>query len=69
MMMMHTKEPLLLNERVAHVVAAGFPLSLSEWSFTICPTPYNRKSNVLSASLNKIFPSFLPYVLTMTVIK
>ena len=21
----------------------GFPLSLSEWSFTICPTPYNRK--------------------------
>ena len=22
---------------------SGFPLSLSEWSFTICPTPYNRK--------------------------
>ena len=38
------------------MAAAGF-LSLSEWSFTICPTPYNRK-NVLSASLNKIFPSF-----------
>ena len=27
---------------VAYVAAAGF-LSLSEWSFTICPTPYNRK--------------------------
>ena len=22
---------------------SGFPLSLSEWSFTICLTPYNRK--------------------------
>ena len=22
---------------------SGFSLSLSEWSFTICPTPYNRK--------------------------
>ena len=29
--MMHIKEP------------SGFPLSLSEWSFTICLTPYNRK--------------------------
>ena len=28
--MVHIKEPLLL-------------ISLSEWSFTICPTPYNRK--------------------------
>ena len=25
-------------------------------------TPYNRKQNVLSASLNKIFPSFLIYL-------
>ena len=24
-------------------VPASAPLSLSEWSFTICPTPYNRK--------------------------
>ena len=40
--MMHIKEPLLLSERVAYVAAAGF-LSLSDWSFTICPTPYNRK--------------------------
>ena len=34
-------------------------LSLSEWSFTICETPYNRKPNVLSASLNKAFLSFV----------
>ena len=33
---------------------SGFPFSLSEWSLTICLTPYNRKENVLSASLNKI---------------
>ena len=31
-----------IKERVAYVAAVGF-LSLSEWSFTICPTPYNRK--------------------------
>ena len=42
------------------MAAAGF-ISLSEWSFTICPTPYNRKYNVLSASLNKLFPSFHSY--------
>ena len=34
------------------MAAAGF-ISLSEWSFTICPT------HVLNASLNKTFPSFL----------
>ena len=44
------------------MVAAGF-LSLSEWYFTICLMPYNRKENVLGASLNKIFPSFLPILL------
>ena len=37
------------------MVAACF-LSLSQWSFTIGPTAYNRKQNVLSASLNKPFP-------------
>ena len=47
---MHIKESLLL---------IGFPLSLSEWSFTLCSTPYNRKfKTVMSASLNKTFPSF-----------
>ena len=31
----------------------GFPLSLAERSFTISLTPYDRKKNVLSVSLNK----------------
>ena len=58
--MMHIKEPLLLIGKSSLCGGSGFLLSLSEWSFTICLTPYNRKQNVLSASLNKInpFPSF-----------
>ena len=44
-------------------ISSGFPFSLSEWSFTICPTPYNRKLNLLNASLNKTFlPSFFTSV-------
>ena len=46
--MMHIKDPLQLIKRIAHVVATTGFLSLSEWSFTVCPTPYNRI---------KIFPS------------
>ena len=57
--MMHIKEPLLLIGKSSPWGGSEFPLSLSEWSFTICLTPYNRKQNVLSASLNKTFPSFL----------
>ena len=58
---MHIKEPLLLERgKSSPCGGSGFSLSLSEWSFTICLTPYNRKYNVLSASLNKTFPSFLP---------
>ena len=53
--MMHIIEPLRLIGKGSLCGGSGFPLSLSEWSFTICLTPYN----VLSASLNKIFPSFL----------
>ena len=34
--MVHIKEPLLL-------IGSGFPFSLSEWSLTICLTPYNRR--------------------------
>ena len=49
--MVHIKEPLLLIRKSSPCGGNGFPLSLSEWSFTICPTP----------SLNKTFPSFLPY--------
>ena len=57
--MMHIKEPLLLIEKSSPSGGSEFPLSLSEWSFTICVTPYNRKQNVLSMSLNKTFPFFL----------
>ena len=39
----HIKEPLLLFGKSSPCGGSGFPLSLSEWSITICPTPYNRK--------------------------
>ena len=58
---MHIKEHLLLIGKSSLCGGSGFPLSLSEWSFTICLTPYNRKINVLSTSLNKTFPHFLPF--------
>ena len=41
--MMDIKEPLLLIGKSSVCGGSGFPLSLSEWFFTICPTPYNRK--------------------------
>ena len=41
--MMHIKEPLLLIGKGSPCDGSGFPLLLSEWSFTICLTPYNRK--------------------------
>ena len=41
--MMHIKEPLLLIEKSSLCGSRGFPLSLSEWFFTICLKPYNRK--------------------------
>ena len=40
--MVHIKEPLLLIGSCP-CGGSGFPLSLSEWSFTISLTPYNRK--------------------------
>ena len=40
--MMHIKESFLVIGKNPFC-GSGFPLSLSEWSFTICPTPYNRK--------------------------
>ena len=58
--MVHIKEPLLLIKKWQQQVSS---LSLSEWFFTICPTSYNRKYNLLSALLNKTFPSFLPFIL------
>ena len=57
--MMHIKELMLLIRKSSLCGGSGFPLSLSVWSFTICMTPYNHKYNVLSASLNKTFTSFL----------
>ena len=41
--MMHIKEPLLLIGKSSLCGGSGFPLSLSEWSFTTCMMPYNRK--------------------------
>ena len=55
--MVHIKEPLLLIGKSSPCGSSGFPLSLSEWPLTICLTPYNRRQNVLSASLNKTFLS------------
>ena len=59
--MVHIKEPLLLIGKSNPCGGSGFPLSLSEWSFTICPMPYNCNKNVLSASLNKTFTPFLHF--------
>ena len=66
--MMHIKEPLLLIRMSSPCGGSWFPLSLSVWSFTICLTPYNRKQNVFSASLNKTFPSY-PDNLTQDVLQ
>ena len=41
--MVHIKEPLLLIGNSSLCGGSGFPLSLSEWSFTIFLMPYNRK--------------------------
>ena len=41
--MVHMKEHLLLIGKSSPYGGSGFPLSLSEWSFTICVMPYNRK--------------------------
>ena len=55
--MVHIKEHLLLIEKSSPFGSSDL-LSLSEWSFTICLTPYNRKIKcVLSALLNKTFSS------------
>ena len=58
--MVHIKDALLLIEKSSPCSGGnGFPLSLFEWSFTICQAPYNHIKNVLNALLNKTFPSFL----------
>ena len=66
--MMHIKEPLLLVGKSSPCGGSRFPLSLSEWSSTICVTPYNHKlKNAFNTSLNKTFPSFLPLVISVKV--
>ena len=67
--MVHIKEPLLLIGKSSPCAGSEFPLSLYEWSFTICLTPYNRTENVLSVSLNETFPSFLSYLNTYFIYK
>ena len=62
--MVRIKEPLFPFGKSNLCGGSRFPLSLSEWSFTTCPTPYNRKENVLSASLIKTLPSFVFNFLT-----
>ena len=39
---------------------SGFSLSLCEWFLTICLTSYDLEHSVLSASINKVFRSFVP---------
>ena len=58
--MVHIKEPLLLIRKISPCGGSGFPLSLSEWSLTICLTPYNCKIKCVECFVNKTFPSFLP---------
>ena len=41
--MVHIKEPLLLIDKSSLCGGSGFHFSLSEWSLTICLTPYNRR--------------------------
>ena len=41
--MVHIKEPLLLINKSSLCGSSGFSFSLSEWSLTICLTPYNRR--------------------------
>ena len=56
--MIQIKELLPLIGKISPGSGSGFLLSLSDWFFTICLTPYNRKYNVSSASLKN--SSFLP---------
>ena len=42
--MEHIKEPLLLIGKSSPCGSSGFPLSLSEWFFTMCLTPYSREA-------------------------
>ena len=61
------KKPLLVIEKNSPCGGGiKFSLLLSEWSFTICLTPCNRKENVLSVSLNKTFPFIITNITLIT---
>ena len=49
--MMHIKAPLMLIGKSSPCGSSGFPLSLSEWSFTICLT-----SNSLMTASTGLIP-------------
>ena len=57
--MVHIKESLLLIEKSSPCGGSGFPLLLSEWSFTICLMPYNRKIKCVECIVKSNI-SFLP---------
>ena len=52
---------LIIGKSIPCIGGIDIPLSLSEWSFTIWLATYNRKQNVLSVSLIKIY-TFLSYM-------
>ena len=53
--MVHIKDPLeLIVKSVQCSGGSGFPLSLTEWSFTICLTSYNEIFPYLSSPFGVI---------------
>ena len=56
--MVHIKEPLLLIGKSSLCGGCGFPFSLSEWSLTICLTPYNCRAFAHGAMGRRIDPSW-----------
>ena len=55
--MVHIKEPLLLIDKSSLCGGSWFPFSLSEWSLTICLTPYNilRPRKTLKCFISNLF--------------
>ena len=53
--MVHIKEPLLLIGKSSPCGGSGFPLSLSEWFFTICPEGRKEIFYLMTHSTHLIF--------------
>ena len=63
--LMHIKEPFLLIRKSCPCGGSRFPLSLSELSFTVYVRRHITINKIcLSSSLNKTFPSLLPFFQT-----